>query len=224
MREIFKSYHLFIPGRMLWLKLILLYIVAPIIMCALALAGSMEEIGILMFSCMILPVSVEMLIDMGIFNGIERKESKQTVFLRLQERGLEVLKKGLWGDFLRRVFVLLVPAILVLIFSPFRVVSIWRGLWTSFASFLAIEILLFVSRAIANYLLNILITSGIVGFTFGFGSVIFISLAGESLSKSGVGTTVFDYVLTFVLALLIVTEAFFRIRFTLKQARKGYYD
>ena len=108
MRTTIRSYHTFLPGNYIWLK-VLIYLLYPIIgifggmiLCSLlpidkeaALAVNMvlTGCGIIVF---------EFLLDYFAFGGIASKDTGRLEYLKTSVKGEEILKKGLIADVVRR--------------------------------------------------------------------------------------------------------------------------
>lgn len=101
MIEWIKSYHVFLPGR--WGKW-MIYIIVPAVFLGIEYLfysiSMYAQIGIILISALI--ISLEMYMDYFIFGGIASKDTNKLEYLKTSIRGMEILKKSLIGDAVRR--------------------------------------------------------------------------------------------------------------------------
>lgn len=221
MKEIFKAYHLFIPGNFKVFKMILLYIVAPLTMLGLCMLGVKDESGVLLVTVLCLLFSIEIFIDLGIFSGIQRTVSRQTVYLRISNKGMNLLKKALCGDVLRRLFVSVLPVLVAIIVSGKGImISPVKALWIAALCFAIQELIMFITRFFDSLYINLIIGSAFIGGTTALIPLLIAGLEGER------NTTIRwqDIVLLLCFAILAFLISFTRIRVTASRAREGYYE
>lgn len=220
MAKIFESYHLFIPGACKPLKMILLYLVEPVILFFLARLGAMEPTGSIFAGCLVTAFSIEMLIDMTVFGGIQKKSSRQTVFLRIPADGLCILKYGLLGEFLRRVYIIIVPGLVAVICLKEAALSVSRALMVAFICLFGMELILFIVRFFDNLVLNIMVTSFSFGAISGLVAVLLVrdEFAGSAVSH------VSDYVIAGCFAAACFLIYFVRSKISVKKAKEAYYE
>ena len=103
MREWIKSYHIFLPGR--WGKWVV-YIILPAFFFGIGyLFGKGVVNGYLVmviFSGLI--IALELCMDYFVFGGIAAKDTNKLEYLKTSVKGIEVLRKSLIGDGIRRFF------------------------------------------------------------------------------------------------------------------------
>ncbi len=103
MREWIKSYHIFLPGR--WGKWVV-YIILPAFFFGIGyLFGKGVVNGYLaMIILSGLIISLELCMDYFTFGGIAAKDTNKLEYLKTSVKGMEVLRKSLIGDGIRRFF------------------------------------------------------------------------------------------------------------------------
>lgn len=225
MKKIFQSYHLFLGGKYPALAHIVYYIILPLLLMAFSLLGDIDGSGSLLAIMAMITISAEMLIDTGAFGGIQRKNARQTSFLKLSNRGFDLLKNALYGDFIRRICVTVIPCVLptivfLFIDSDMFVLKPMRALAVVMCVFLCQDLLIFLTRAFNNFTLNIIILSFFSGgLSGGMGALLSSSTPGNASAFN-----IIEVIVAVTAAAAVGLEAFFRIRLTLKKAKEGYYD
>ena len=221
MKEIFKAYHLFIPGNFKAFKMILLYIVAPLTMLGLCMLGVRDESGALLGTVLCLLFSIEIFIDLGVFSGIQRTVSRQTVYLRISNKGMNLLKRALCGDVLRRLFVSVLPVLVAIIVSgKERMISPVKALWIAALCFAIQELIMFITRFFDSLYINLIIGSAFIGGTTALIPFLVAGLEGEK----NTAIRWQDIVLLLCFAIFAFLISFTRIRVTASRAREGYYE
>lgn len=220
MKEIFKAYHLFIPGNFKAIKMILLYLLAPLAMFGICSVGVQESSGVVLGSFLCIVFSAEIFIDLGVMGGIQRKVSRQTEYLRISLKGMNLLKRALLGDEIRRAYVSIVPAVVAtLIIGKDAAVCTAKTLYIAFLCFFIQEILLFITRFFDNMTMNIMIGAGFIGGSTGVLSLV----AAKGAETMNVARTS-DYILAICFAVLAVLMSIVRIKVTISKAKEGYYE
>lgn len=101
MREWIKSYHVFLSGR---LRKIVAYLILPIFLLGIGYAFKMamgESIaGVSVLSTLI--VTLEIFLDYFVFGGIASKDTNKLEYLKTSIKGMDVLKRSLIVDVIRR--------------------------------------------------------------------------------------------------------------------------
>lgn len=101
MKKYIQSYHMFLPGNALWVKL-LLYIVYPLAVMGVVLFGKDEGMIDSMVISSLLIIMIEVILDSELFGSIIAEGTKKLEYLKISYKGKDCLTSGLIGDACRR--------------------------------------------------------------------------------------------------------------------------
>jgi hypothetical protein len=212
MREIIKSYQVFLPYA--WERL-LVYLVYPVLIVVFLglLANGGDSPRVCMVLCAWLVVMTELYLDILVFGGIGAKDTNKLEYIKTSAKGMQVMKKSLVGDVVRRLFSVslimgLVSRIAVSV-SYEEVLSAGNVLFSIAATLFLIELGLLAVRLLSSVAI-----------------IMAVNMTLSMLSMALVSVVVAnDYSVMGVLCVLLAVSAMVGQRaLIMRRARKSYYD
>lgn len=210
MREVVKSYHAFLPY--VWERL-LMYLIYPVVIVVflslLAAGGDPPEVCMAISACLVIPA--ELYFDMLVFGGIGAKDTNKLEYIKTSAKGLNVMKKSLAGDGVRRVFsVSLIMGLVARIAGMSEEgLSVGNVLFSIAATLFLIELGLLVVRLLSSVAIMMA-----VNMTLSMLGVAFVWVFARN-----------DYwVMGMLCVLLAVIVMAGQRALIMRRARKSYYD
>jgi len=103
MKQMLKSYHVFLP--LVWERIIV-YLLYPILLILISYLmksyRNLDAAEACLILCVGMVVSAELFFDYFIFGGVAAKDTNKLEYLKTSARGIGLLQKALVGDWLRR--------------------------------------------------------------------------------------------------------------------------
>ena len=207
MKQLIKSYHIFVPY--VWGKWIL-YLVYPMVgMLLLYGAESLfhdERMSVVIAATFV--VSVELYFDMAVFGGISSKETNKLEYLKTSVKGMTVLRNSLVTDALRRFLSVVFIVMMAKCFTAYQEMRMEEWAVCILGNLFLVELGLFFERYVTFmtwvHLVNMIVSALAIFFT---------------MSLFGAGIGYLFVVLVLYLATVIGGRAFI-----LKKVGKSYYD
>ncbi len=205
-----KSYKVFLSGRLMKLIMYVLYPLFAVVWCSLMIAaiGSTTAdatYGLLITSSMVL--SAELLLDTFVYGGIMTKDTNKLEYLKTSIRGMKVLRRSLFVDKLRRI----VTAILIF--------AIVYGLYNEQVSIGQLLSLIFVTGALTE--LGLLVTRHFTMVSWTMVAIIVANILGAITGMLAVHLSpvyVIVFFMLFGVAVLISNKLI------MKKAEGSFYD
>lgn len=208
MRELIKSYHMFLPQ--MWKKL-LLYLVYPLVMigqtCLFAGTGAGPVIYLVSSCSMIL--SAELYFDILVFGGIASKDTNKLEYLKTSVKGMNILCKSIVADGIRRFLSTAVILIGIYVIADMNIAPVELAVCMLATLFLT-EAGLVLIRGFSS--MSVMIATAVIGgMTI---TVLLIAVWESAAPILGSGLFIALYVTVFILGRI----------FVMKKARGSYYD
>lgn len=145
MREFTKSYGVFLSDKRVKFVLYLLYPIVAIGICRVLVLFSDLYGFIHQGVAASIMIFAELLLDILVFGSILRKDTTKLDYLKLSDKGMEVLRKSLWVDKIRRFI-----TVMIILCAAYMIchegMNPWRLLSSIFTTGLVLELGLLVSR------------------------------------------------------------------------------
>lgn len=211
MKEIVKSYQVFLPT--VWERM-LVYLAYPMMVIGLvSLFAKGSSPAICMAICVACIVTVELFFDMMIFGGIGAKDTNKLEYIKTSAKGMKIMEKSLIGDGIRRV---LSVSLIMIVMSLLPTASqeqlaldipvVFRGI---VGVLLVIELGLLVVRLVSS--VTVLM---VVNTTLSMFSMVLVSLIAFN------GGMMMGIISVLLCLLAMVGER----ALIMRRARKSYYD
>lgn len=215
MKQYIQCYRVFLPGNRLWMK-ISMYLIYPLVAIWLALLG----INGGSFTCIALApmmiLAFEVMVDFLLFGGITSKDTNRLEYLKTTYNGMSCFKNALIADTVRRflsAFVIEFGIYLVICVRNRKDgVGVLQVLFFVFVTFLIEEIMLWIARHFTSIWINSLLYC-----IFDMGWLFFLAWFHWFTYEEGI-------IMTILFAIACMLMAIFRIKLTMKKARRSYYD
>ena len=210
MVKYYKCYRVFLSGTLMKLLMYLIYPVCAFFWCSLAYVISdagfgNATLGLMMTAGMM--IGAELLLDSFVYGGLLAKDSNKLEFLKTSYRGINVLKKSLCVDKLRRLVTLILVFVMICGLWELQI-SVGRLMSLLFATAMVMELGLLVIRHFSSFNWVLILT--MVAYPIGM-AVGFVAMKLEAIFA--------------VLFLLMLVAAYLICsKITLKKAEGSFYD
>lgn len=205
MKQLLKSYHVFLPYA--WERW-LLYLVYPLLFMlvndAVVKRGMQPEVSIMFCSSMI--VTVELFFDLLVFGGIAAKDTNKLEYLKTSAKGLGILQRSIIGDGLRRLFSVTVIMMAYCLIDSAKFTPL-RQIMCVFSALFLVELGLIVGRSF-SYMGVVMAASVFLGMLATPLTIIVLS----------------DVIAGIICLVLYVTVLMSGRVLIMRKARKSYYD
>ncbi len=217
MKEMIKSYQMFIPKHPTYIR-VLLYLIYPILVNEMfhGMQTNMQDlIGFVMAG--VFYYNIELIMDMFFFPRVATREGCMTNYIQSSTKGKGLLKKALIGDCIRKFLTIL------LIYGLMVMCNVIKGVATIDASqALCILTMLFAFydiQAIGNVLGRLTGNFSIRLLVLFFMTIPFVALVGYfTLHTEG------SVILLFILVVVAVVISLLSVIIVIKQVEKSYVD